>query len=99
MTSLQVENIKCGGCAGNIKQSLSKLDGIESVAVDIEAGQVSCEFSADADQVAVLAQVKDKLLAMGYPEQGSVEGLASVGAKAKSYVSCAIGKMASDDKQ
>jgi copper chaperone len=30
---------------------------------------------------------------MGYPESGSVEGMKAATAKAKSFVSCAIGKV------
>ena len=39
---------------------------------------------------AKLAEVKDKLKTLGYPEDGAAN---SLGSKAKSYVSCAIGKM------
>ena len=35
-------------------------------------------------------EVKEKLKTLGYPEDGEVN---SLGSKAKSYVSCAIGKM------
>jgi copper chaperone len=35
-------------------------------------------------------EVKEKLKTLGYPEDGEANGL---GSKAKSYVSCAIGKM------
>ena len=34
----------------------------------------------------------DTLTKIGYPEVGSVEGLASTSAKVKSFVSCAIGR-------
>ena len=37
-----------------------------------------------------LVEVKDKLKSLGYPEDGEANTL---GSKAKSYVSCAIGKM------
>ena len=35
-------------------------------------------------------EVKEKLKTLGYPEDGEAN---SLGSKAKSYVSCAIGKM------
>jgi copper chaperone len=38
--------------------------------------------------------VADKLRAMGYPEKGSLHGLQAGVANAKSFVSCAIGRMA-----
>jgi copper chaperone len=37
--------------------------------------------------------VIDKLKSMGYPEKGSVAGLAAGITNAKSFVSCAIGRM------
>ena len=85
---LDVENIKCGGCAHSIVSKLSSIKGVEQVEVDIEQGQVSFKSSEDC-----LDAVKAMLLKMGYPEKGSIEGLASAGAKAKSFVSCAIGKV------
>ncbi|NBT01778.1 MAG: heavy metal transporter, partial [Betaproteobacteria bacterium] len=38
-------------------------------------------------------QIVDKLLSMGYPEKGSVAGLDKGIATAKSFVSCAIGRI------
>ncbi|BCN92649.1 hypothetical protein THMIRHAM_04340 [Thiomicrorhabdus immobilis] len=95
--SIAVENIKCGGCANSIKQKLTAIEAVQAVDVDIEAGLVS--FEIDDQQVSqenseqVLSAVKQQLASMGYPEVGSVEGLKAVGAKAKSFVSCAVGKM------
>lgn len=88
---IDVENIKCGGCAHSIVSKLSALDGVDSVEVDVENGRV--KFSAEA---ALMDQVKVVLLGLGYPETGSVEGIKAVGAKAKSFVSCAIGKVSKD---
>ncbi len=92
---IEVENIKCGGCANGINQKLLAMEGIDDVSVDVQSGQVSVMAASDSPELkqAVLQQ----LTSMGYPEKGSVEGLRSVKAKAASYVSCAIGKM-TDDK-
>ena len=90
--SLTVDNIKCGGCANSIQTKLAELDGVSDIQVTIEAGLV--DFKAENDAAA--ASVKDKLLSMGYPETGSVEGLSAVGAKAKSFVSCAVGKISDE---
>ncbi|BBP44223.1 heavy-metal-associated domain-containing protein [Thiosulfativibrio zosterae] len=86
-----VENIKCGGCANSIKTKLLSNPEIHQVEVDIEAGlvKITADLAQKSSVVAALAQ-------MGYPEVGSVEGLKSVGAKAKSFVSCAIGRMSED---
>lgn len=86
---MQVENIKCGGCANSIQNLLDSLEGVSDTQVDIEAGSVSCTLESDT----LKEQVKQCLLKQGYPEVGTVEGLGAMGAKAKSYVSCAIGKM------
>ncbi|GKT11907.1 MAG: copper chaperone [Thiomicrorhabdus sp.] len=94
---ISVENIKCGGCANSIRQKLTALEGIESVDVDVDTGQITISLASQVDQDSMEAKIKAKLLSIGYPEVGTVEGLTSVGVKAKSFVSCAIGKM-SDKK-
>lgn len=95
---IAVENIKCGGCANGIKQKLSAIDGLTNVDVEVEQGLVSIDTSDVYEDLTVVNAAKEQLLKMGYPEQGSVEGLKAAGAKAKSFVSCAIGKM-TDDKE
>ncbi len=85
---IAVENIKCGGCASTIKNKLTELEGIKSVVVNIEAGEV--EIDADEQQ---RSSVADRLLKLGYPEKGSAEGIKAAAAKAKSFVSCAIGRI------
>jgi len=93
MVSVAVENIKCGGCANGIKQKLIQIEGVKQVGVEIEPGLVEVEFEDAHDEESLLSKVKAQLASMGYPEVGSVEGLKAAGAKAKSFVSCAVGKM------
>ena len=88
---ISVENIKCGGCAGTIVKKINAIDGVESTDVDIEAGIVKVA-GVDGLHEDLLAS----LLKMGYPEKGSTEGMAAAKAKAKSFVSCAVGKFNSD---
>ncbi len=85
---IDVENIKCGGCANTIENKLKKLDSVTQVSVNVEQGQVTIEAGDDSR-----VQLVDTLLASGYPEKGTAEGLKAAKAKAKSFVSCAIGKM------
>jgi copper chaperone len=85
--SVIVENIKCGGCANSIRKALSAIEAVSSVAVDIERGEVRVE----GDE-ATRASVTKRLLELGYPEKGSASGIESAAAKAKSFVSCAIGR-------
>ena len=90
--SIQVENIKCGGCANSIKKGLMDEAGVSTVEIDVENGMVSIDGeNLDRDAIA------EHLLKMGYTESGSVEGMKAATAKAKSFVSCAIGKVSSDD--
>ena len=86
--TVTVENIKCGGCANSITKALTALPGINSVNVDVEKG----EIGVDGDQ-SLQPEVLKRLLALGYPQSGAVSGLGSAAAKAKSFVSCAIGRI------
>lgn len=85
---IEVENIKCGGCANSIRKRLLEQQLASGVEVDIAQGRVQVDGG-----VALRPQVVAALAAMGYPETGSVEGLRAAGAKAKSFVSCAIGRL------
>jgi copper chaperone len=81
--SLAVENIKCGGCVNSIKTALLKIRGVENVNIDKDTETVTIDGTAEKT---VLVQALSK---MGYPEKGNNDLLK----KAKSYVSCAIGKI------
>ncbi len=83
-----IENLKCGGCTSTIIKQLNGLDEVERVQVDTESETVS--FVAPAER---LALVKQRLRSLGYPERGSISGLPGMGARARAYVSCAIGKV------
>ena len=85
---LSVENIKCGGCAGTIKKRLTGLDSVTDCQVDVEQGIVSITGDESGK-----TEVTALLLKLGYPESGTAEGLKAAKAKAKSFVSCAVGKM------
>jgi copper chaperone len=86
--TISVENIKCEGCASSIRSKLTDLDLATSVDVNVESGEVTVEGDPAHRDTAVSA-----LLTMGYPETGSVEGLKAAAAKAKSFVSCAVGRI------
>ncbi len=79
-----VENIKCGGCMTSIKQALEKIKGIAKVEIDLEKEKISLK----GDKYK-LREVIDSLNKMGYPQKGDN----NLFKQAKSYVSCAIGKM------
>ncbi|HIQ06879.1 MAG TPA: copper chaperone [Thiotrichaceae bacterium] len=85
---IEVENIRCGGCANTITKKLLAIDGLETVDIDIEGQVVSVECNDDILESAVTTLAK-----LGYPKKGSIEGIAALKGKAKSMVSCAIGKI------
>ncbi|MCU0359206.1 MAG: heavy-metal-associated domain-containing protein [Bacteroidia bacterium] len=91
---LQVDNLKCGGCANTIKNGLRQLEGIKEVLVNPEEQWVEITSERAIDQEAVL----NKLRAMGYPKTGTTEGLEKLGRHLQSYVSCAIGRLEGEDK-
>lgn len=83
--TVYIENLKCGGCAATIVKGLTSINGVEDVNVDVENSAVL--FSSDNE---ILTTVKEKLSRLGYPEVGDKN---TVLHKAKSFVSCATGKM------
>lgn len=85
--TFEVQNLKCGGCANTITKKLSET--YQNVHVDAEAKTVALEFDEGQE-----AEVKAALRELGYPVVGEEMGFfSSTGAKAKSFVSCAVGRM------
>ncbi len=85
---IQVENIKCGGCEKSIIKGLSSIEGLSNIVIDRDQQLAS----VNADESLREALIS-KLKSMGYPERGSVSGLDAGLANAKSFVSCAIGRV------
>ncbi|WP_367651278.1 heavy-metal-associated domain-containing protein [Winogradskyella undariae] len=81
-----MQNLKCGGCANTIVTQLSKLDGITDVTVNNDTDEVS--FNTDSETT--IETVTNKLSDLGYPIAGGANSLPK---KAKSFVSCAVGRM------
>ncbi|WP_313114873.1 heavy-metal-associated domain-containing protein [Aequorivita sediminis] len=86
--SITVQNLKCGGCANTITNNLSKFKNISDVQVDV----TSSTISFDSESADAIIKIKEKLKSLGYP---LVEDSNSITSKAKSFVSCATGKMSS----
>ena len=89
-TTIPIQNLKCGGCAATIKNKVRQLEGVNTVQVDEVEGTVTVSYDADN----VLATVKQKLMALGYPEVETKNDLLT---QAKSFVSCAVGRMSKDE--
>ena len=90
MTTLEILNLKCGGCANSIKKGILTIEGVDEVSVDLETSKVTVNT---VDEV-LIQEVKGKLSSMGYPEVGDAN---TVLHKAKSFVSCATGRMTSEE--
>lgn len=56
--------IECGGCAGSIQRSLGKLDGVDSVQVEIDTKQVTVKYDSD---VVNESAIRSRLEAAGFP--------------------------------
>lgn len=85
-TTIFVQNLKCSGCAATITNKLQKIAYLQDVQVDVLHGAVSFEIPENKK----IKPVLEALQKAGYPEIGEEN---SIGTQAKSYVSCAIGKL------
>ena len=84
---LEVDNIKCSGCATKVMQGLAEF---KNVSVDLDKHPRIVRADLNADQV---ADFRQKLKQMGYPATDEqLDGLESITTKAKSFVSCASGR-------
>jgi copper chaperone CopZ len=89
MTTINILNLKCNGCANTIKKGLLSIEGINEVEVTLENSEIKINEVTDE----IFTSVKEKLLKMGYPEVGDANTMIH---KAKSFVSCASGKMSAE---
>ena len=85
-TTVEVQNLKCGGCGHSISTKLSELEHIEDVLVNPDENTVSFSYK-DQSNLDMAAALLSKI---GYPVTGAPN---SISKKAKSYVSCAIGRL------
>jgi copper chaperone CopZ len=85
-TTIEIVNLKCNGCVNTVKKGLLNLSGIDTVDVDLDNSKVT--IPAESPELVHL--VKDKLSKMGYPEIHEANTMLH---KAKSFVSCATGKI------
>jgi len=81
-----VQNLKYGGCANTITNTLKTIEGVYKVSVNTEDSMASVDFTLNSS----LQIVINKLTNLGYPV---VDANNSLGLKAKSYLSCMVGKV------
>jgi copper chaperone CopZ len=87
--TFEVFNVKCGGCASTLKSKLAEEFGEIEVDLDVIPRKITVDIEEkDIDK---LAKALKKL---GYPlASEEMSFMDNTSTKAKSFVSCAIGKM------
>ena len=85
-TTLYIQNLKCGGCISTIINRISALRHIKNVTIKLQYATITFEHRNKAD----IEEVRLILWHIGYPPFGEKYNLNK---KAKSYVSCAIGRI------
>jgi copper chaperone CopZ len=84
--TLNIQNLKCGGCANTITTRLSALEHVNNVIVDNENDSVTFNYKDETH----LREAISLLSKLGYPIDGENNPITK---KAKSFVSCAVGRM------
>jgi len=84
--TLEIQNLKCGGCANTIFKNVSNLETITALEINNENNTVTFQYKNNT----VLKEVKVLLNHLGYPVVGNKNGFTT---KAKSFVSCAVGRI------
>ena len=81
--TIEVHNIKCGGCMNSIQKALLKIAGVEQVQIHDDKETIDITGNADREEIV------QELSRLGYPEKGNNNLIQ----KTKSFVSCAVGRM------
>ena len=61
--NLTVTNVACGGCSAKIENALVKLEGVESVSIDVPTRVLNMDYDPD---VISLDDVREEVVALGY---------------------------------
>ncbi len=89
MKKFKVLNVKCNGCATTLKSKLEPLFG----KIDVDLEVMPREIIIYQDNIDI-NKLRVELKKLGYPMADEKMNLfEEVGSKAKSFVSCAIGKV------
>lgn len=86
IVTIEIQNLKCGGCAHTIISSLEGLSNVEDVHINVASSELTYNCLTAEDKQVVAQKLKN----LGYPV---IEDENSISLKAKSYISCAIGKI------
>lgn len=87
--TFEILNVKCGGCANTLKKELFAEFGEINVNLEVIPRQITINIEENQ-----INSLKIKLKSLGYPfvsdELNTIEKITTT---AKSFISCAIGKM------
>lgn len=85
----EVLNVKCGGCASTLTSSLKNEFGEVEVDLSVSPRKITLDIEENKEEL-----LKTKLRSLGYPlTSDELSGFQKAATTAKSFVSCAIGKM------
>ena len=88
-TTIKVDNVKCEGCAATLKNKLSEEFGEIEVNLEVMPREITLDIKESK-----VAQLHEALKGLGYPVSGQSFGFVEDSTmKAKSFVSCAVGKV------
>jgi len=88
LKTIQVQNVKCGGCANTLTTKLADEFGTIEVNLNVMPREISLEI-ADEN----IPKLEEALKNLGYPIASAKFGfIEDTSMKAKSFVSCAVGK-------
>mgnify|MGYP003906931733 FL=1 len=85
-TTIKIQNLKCGGCANTIIKKVSDIENVTNVNVNVAESTVTFDSLGQNE----ITLVRHKMAVLGYPADGENNSVVS---KAKSYFSCASGKI------
>ncbi|AXH12473.1 heavy-metal-associated domain-containing protein [Halarcobacter bivalviorum] len=86
--TVEVHNVKCGGCANTLIKGLEEEFGEVEVNLDVHPRQITLDINDEKMQ-----ELKLKLRSLGYPlTTDELSGFEKAATTAKSFVSCAVGK-------
>jgi len=89
--TFEVINVKCGGCATTLKTALKKEFGEVEVNLDVEPRLITLDIEESA-----IPSLRTKLKKLGYPmSDEDLSKIEEFSTTAKSFVSCAVGKIGS----
>lgn len=87
--TFEVLNVKCGGCANTLIKSLKDEFGDVEVNLDVHPRKITLDIEDSK-----IEDLKVKLRSLGYPlATDELSSFEKISTTAKSFVSCAIGKI------